>query len=106
MFFRTKYDYKKVPCFIGQDWGQQRLRTHRERERERERERGREVKGLAEMLCVYKGQREKRRVNLEKWWNGQLLNIQDSTTKHLEIMRGKKKEEKVKDDRLLRLRFG
>ena len=36
---------------------------------QREREREREVKGLAKMLCVYKGQREKRRVNLEKWWN-------------------------------------
>ena len=53
-----------------------------------------------------KGQCEERRVNLEKWWNAQLLDIQDSTTGHLKIRRGEKKEEKVKDDRLLGLKFG
>ena len=49
-------------------------------------------------------QHEEIRVNLEKWWNGQLLNIQDLTTKHLEIRRGKEKRRDSERRQVIRVK--
>ena len=50
------------------------------------------------------GQREERRVNLKKWWDGQLLNIQDSTTKHLDVRRGQEKRRESERQQVIRVK--